>query len=106
MTDRLITADASKISGREFFDAVFGKRRTPEEQAERERLAREHQSAIQATFSLSLFEGIEERARLNAEFDALVKAGKTEVMILPDSLGEQVARDLKFTIELNDRRAA
>lgn len=38
-TDSLITADASKVSGAEFFDAVFGV--TPEMREEKARLMRE-----------------------------------------------------------------
>jgi hypothetical protein len=84
MTDRLIVADASKVSGKEFFDALFP-RRTPEEQAERVRLCREHYAAIRETWSLPFEEGMAERARLSAEFAALIEAGKTEYMILrPD----------------------
>ncbi len=81
--DRLIIADASRVSGKEFFDAITG-RRTPEEQAERIRLAREHRDAVQASYKLPHEEGMKVRERLNAEFSALVLAGKTEHMILLD----------------------
>jgi hypothetical protein len=81
--DRLIIADARKVSGKEFFDTLFP-RRTLEEQAERVRLAREHQEAVQASYKLPHEEGMKVRERLNAEFSALVRAGKTAHMILLD----------------------
>lgn len=110
MTDRLITADARQINGKEFFDAITG-RRTPEEQANRARLAREHRDAIQASYALPHEEGMKVRERLSAEFAALVKAGKTAPMLFDRSdeaeevrLQDRVDRELKRTIELNQRR--
>jgi hypothetical protein len=83
MIDRLTIANARTISGKDFFDALFP-RRTPEEQANRVRLAREHRDAIQASYALPHEQGMKVRERLSAEFAALVKAGETAPMVFPD----------------------
>jgi hypothetical protein len=118
MIDRLTIANARAVSGRDFFNAITG-RRTPEEQANRIRLAREHRDAIQASYALPHEEGMKVRERLSAEFAALVKAGETAPMVFPDRspleeladealaevrLQDRVDRELKRTIELNQRR--
>ena len=58
----LITADASKVSGREFFHALFG--RPAGEEALRQ-ARRAHEEAVQETFKLpTLWEQIEARQAL------------------------------------------
>jgi hypothetical protein len=118
MTTRYIIADASKMSGKDFFNAIAG-RRTPEEQANRVRLAREHRDAVQASYALPHEQGMKVRERLSAEFITMVKAGETAPMVFPDRspleeladealeevrLQDRVDRELKRTIELNQRR--
>jgi hypothetical protein len=88
---RAVIADACKVSGKEFFDTLFP-RCTQKEEAERIRLAREHQEAIQASYTLPHEEGMKVRERLNAEFSALVRAGKTEHMILLDQPYSELKR--------------
>lgn len=70
MTDVTITADASTMTGAEFFARLFPKP-NPEMLAEQRQARLDWQAATQASYQLpTLIEGIERRAELTAEYQA------------------------------------
>jgi hypothetical protein len=91
MTDKLITADASKVSGAAFLDAILGI--THEQRAE------QRQQDIERCI----------RAIVRGDTYGYPPVFVNEcraIMAEREALGEQVARDLTFTIADMKRKAA
>lgn len=98
MTDRLITADARKVSGRDFFEAVFGS--TPER---RKQLVEEGRKIAAALDAKNRADILTMRDRMAAMVSDETAAKWREEWALQD----RIRGELDFTMELQaGRRAA
>jgi hypothetical protein len=69
---RLLTVPARAMSGLAFFRLVYPKP-NPQEQAEKDQALDDHQVAMQQSYRLALWEGIQRREELATEYAARLR---------------------------------